>query len=91
MTVFEEMSRSEQYREGIAKVKVLQSDFKLHINIVAFWYLLLFFLKASTPSKWEATEWAPTAPTTPTKKSACRRQPADPAFSRDEEKSKPDA
>lgn len=65
---------SEQYREGVAKVKILHCDFKLHIDIIAFWYLFLFFLKASAPSKWEATEWTPT---TPTKKSAGKRHPAD--------------
>ena len=82
----EEMSTSEQYRKGVAKVKILQSDFELHINIVAFWYLLLFFLEASAPSKWEATEWAPT---TPTKKSAGKNQPADTAILIHGEKKEP--
>jgi len=74
---------NEQYREGVAKVEIFQGDFKLHINIVAFWYLLLFFLEASAPAKWEATKWAPT---TPTEESAGKRQLADLACLRNVEK-----
>lgn len=56
------MSFAESHRECVAQVQVLERDFKLHINVVAFGCLLLFLFKAPAKAS-KATKWASPNPT----------------------------